>query len=119
MNACFALKWEVLFTAEFFLDALISGLVSMFFLGYMKMYIDKKLAAAEKEKEKHEEYQRRRNIAHEELQHALGRLLFWLRHGLMKPPPNGELQEAWEAYTEAEAKCKAIDQEIIAEFTTK
>lgn len=98
------------------ISATVSGIVSMFVLGYIKRYIDQKLADAEAEKKQHEEYQHRRGVTNTKLRRAEGRLFFWLHRAVVKPPPNGELEEAWDAYTKAEDDAKAIDQEIVAEY---
>ena len=93
-----------------------SGIVSIFILGYLKRYIDKKLEEADAEKQQHEEYQHRRNVANSKLRRAEGRFFFWLHRAVVKPPPNGELEEAWENYKKAEDEVKAIDQEIVADY---
>lgn len=50
--------------------------------------------------------------------HTAGRLLFWLYKGVTKPPPNGELEEAMEAYQAAERAQKELEREILAEAET-
>lgn len=107
---------EVSTTIDVAVSALVSGIVSIFILGYIKRYIDKKLEEADAEKKQHEEYQHRRNVASSKLRRAEGRLFFWLHRAVVKPPPNGELEEAWAAYNRAEDEAKAIEQEIIAEY---
>ena len=93
---------------------LVSGLV----LHYLQRYIDRKLA--EDETRRAEEHQRRRKRAQLEHQrrHTAGRLLFWLYKGVTKPPPNGELAEAMEAYQAAERAQKELEREILAEAET-
>ena len=75
---------------------------------------------AEDETRRAEEHQRRRKRAQLEHQrrHTAGRLLFWLYKGVTKPPPNGELAEAMEAYQAAERAQKELEREILAEAET-
>ena len=104
---------------EWAVAALTSGAISTFVLGYLKRYLDKKLDAVEEEKRQKEAYQRHRNVATAKLRRATGRLLFWLHHAITKPPPNGELEAAFEAYQKAEDDLKGIDQEIVADYETE
>jgi len=103
-------------TVEAAVSALVSGVISVFFLGYIKQYFDGKLDAAEREKAQHDEMQRRRNVVNARLRRAEGRLMFWLHRAVASPPSNGELEEAWENYSRAEEEAKAIDQEIVADY---
>lgn len=89
------------------------------FLGYIRRYFDKKLEAAEAEKRQREEYQRRKNVATAKLRRAEGRLFFWLHRSVTKPPPNGELEEAWNSYIKAEDDYKGVEQEIVVDFEMK
>lgn len=98
------------------ISAGVSGVVSVFVLGYIKRYIDKKLDEADAEKKQREEYQHRRNVANAKLHRAEGRLFFWLHRAVVKPPPNGELEESWANYNKAEEVVKAIDLEIVADY---
>lgn len=103
-------------TIDAIVSACVSGIISIFFLGYVKRYFDKKLETAEAEKKQREEYQRRRNVSAAKLRRAEGRLFFWLHRAVTKPPPNGELEDAWNAYIKAEEDCKGVEQEIVVDF---
>lgn len=97
-------------------SALVSGVITTLFLGYIKRYFDKKLDDAEADRKQREEYQRRRNVSAAKLRRAEGRLFFWLHRAVTKPPPNGELEEAWSSYIKAEDEYKGVEQEIVVDF---
>lgn len=101
---------------EVITSALVSGIISVGLFGVIKWYIDRKLQKVDEEKRRHEQVQHRRSKANAKLRRAQGRLFFWMHHGMIKPPPNGELEEAWTAYQEAEEESKELDQEIIAHY---
>lgn len=92
-----------------------SALVSGIFLHYLRSYIDKKLKDEEEHRKKEHELRVRRNQLEMQRRHAAGRLFFWLHHAMVKPPPNGELEEAFEEYQRAEAEQKAYEQKILAD----
>ena len=77
-----------------------SGLTGLLFV-YMRRFIDKRLERREKEDEK--------------LEHATGRLFFFVHKAIVTGQHNGDLEAAWEEYQEAEKKKKALDREILAE----
>lgn len=110
---------------EFFagvVKALPGAVVSMFVSGlmlyYLRRYIDAKLAAEEQRRKEDHEIRRQRSELEQKRRRAAGRVLFWLHHAVTKPPPNGELEEAWEAYQQAEEAQKALDQQILADYET-
>lgn len=95
--------------------ALVSFVVSGLFLYYLRWYIDRKL----KEEEQIREKEMRRKVEQAKLEmrrrRAMGRLIFWLHRGLVQPPPNGELEEAMEAFQAIEEEQKLLDQSILAQ----
>ena len=101
--------------------ALPSTVVSLLFSGlllyYLRKYIDAKLAAEEKRRQDDHKLRRQRSEL-ERRRRAAGRVLFWLHHAVTKPPPNGELEEAWASYQAAEDAQKALDQQILADYET-
>lgn len=97
------------------LNAFISSFISIFVLGYLKYYLDKKLDDANNEKKEREEQQYKRKIATAKLNRAEGRLFFWIYRAITLPPSNSELKDAWENYNKAEDELKLIDHEIIAD----
>ena len=92
-----------------------STLVSGVFLHYFRMYIDKKLKEDEEHRKREHDLKVQRNQLEMQRRHAAGRLFFWMHHAMVKPPPNGELEEAFEAYQKAEAEQKALEQKILAD----
>lgn len=106
-----------------FLDAVVSALpgavisfvVSGLFLYYLRWYIDKKL----KEEEQIRETEKHRKIEQAKLEmrrrRAIGRLFFWLHRAVVCPPPNGELEDAMEAFQAIEEEQKMLDQTILAQ----
>lgn len=95
-------------------SALFSGIV----LYYIRRYIDKRLVSAEARQQERTKIRRKRSEAEQRRRRAEGRLLFWMHHALVKPPPNGELESAWEEYQAAEETQKEIERQILAEFET-
>lgn len=51
----------------------------------------------------------------DELQHANGRLFFWLYKAIITGNHNGDLEKAFERLQEVEQKKKDLDRRIIAE----
>lgn len=91
-----------------------SGLTGLLFV-YMRRFIDKRLERREKEDEKHRQQRLRHRIVDDELEHATGRLFFFVHKAIVTGQHNGDLEAAWEEYQEAEKKKKALDREILAE----
>ena len=102
--------------------ALPGTVVSLLFSGlllyYLRKYIDVKLAAEEKRRQEDHKIRRQRSELEQRRRRAAGRVLFWLHHAVTKPPPNGELEAAWETYQAAEEAQKALDQQILADYET-
>lgn len=95
-------------------SAAVSGLISGVALKYVTRYFDKKLEAEEARKKQAEKHRHDRTVAEANRRRAAGRLFFWLHHAIVKPPPNGELEEAMENYVKAENAQKDLEQEILA-----
>lgn len=98
--------------------ALVSALISGLLIHYLKRYIDKRLEGAERRQKTRLEIKRKRSEAEQKRRRAEGRLLFWVHHALVKPPPNGELEKAWEDFQTAEEEQKEIERSILAEYET-
>ena len=88
------------------------GLVGLFF-AYIRHFIDKRLVQREKEDAQHREQRASRLRLEDELEHANGRLLFYLYKAVVTGQHNGDLEAAWATYQEAEKKMKALDREIL------
>lgn len=98
--------------------AAVSVAVSGLMLYYLRRYIDAKLAAEEERRAEDKRTRRQRSELEQKRRRAAGRVLFWLHHAVTRPPPNGELEEAWNAYQQAEEAQKALDQQILADYET-
>lgn len=98
--------------------AVVSVIVSGLVLYYLRRYIDDKLKAEEKKREHDLQVRQERSELEQKRRRAAGRVFFWLHHAVTKPPPNGELEEAWAHYQEIEEAQKALDQKILAEYET-
>ncbi len=91
-----------------------SGLVGLLFF-FLRQYIDKRIQAAEKEEAKRKETRKKRLKIDDELQHAYGRMFFWLYRAITTGQHNGELEAAFQRLQEAEQKKKDLDREILAD----
>ena len=98
--------------------ALVSVILSGIVLYYIRRYIDKKLVSAEAKQQERLKIRKRRSEAEQRRRRAEGRLLFWIHHAIVKPPPNGELEDAWEEFQNAEEAQKEIERSILAEYET-
>ena len=97
---------------------LVSALISGLLIHYLKRYFDKRLEGAEAKQQERLKIKRKRSEAEQKRRRAEGRLLFWVHHALVKPPPNGELEKAWEDFQNAEEEQKEIERSILAEYET-
>lgn len=91
-----------------------SGITGVIFV-FLRRYIEKALDSRDMAEEKRRENRIRRNAYNDELQHAQGRLLFWLYQAVTKGSHNGELEQAFDNFQTAERKIKEHDRKIIAE----
>lgn len=96
----------------------ISVLISGVLVYYLRAYIDHKLEEDEEHRKKEQQFRTKRSELEQKRRRALGRLLFWLYHAVTKPPANGELESAMNAFQAVEDELKALDQKIVAEFET-
>jgi len=91
-----------------------SGLVGLLFV-YMRRFIDKRLEQREREDARHREQRANRLRLEDELEHATGRLLFYLHKAVTIGQHNGDLAEAWKNYQDAEKRMKELDRDILVE----
>ncbi len=89
----------------------IAGLVVYF----VRRRLEKMLDRREAEDSRRRENRIVRASYNDALQHAQGRLLFWLYQAIVKGQHNGELEQAFENFQEAERKIKDHDRHIVAE----
>lgn len=95
---------------------IVSAVISGVLLVYLRKYIDDKWKKQEERRRSDLEVRKKRSVLEQERRRAAGRLFFWLHHAVVKPPANGELEEAMKAYTEAEEKQKDLDRQILADY---
>lgn len=88
----------------------------------LKFFLESALKEALEKKKQEQERRERRYKLDTELQHDIGRVIFWLYHGIRaheKAEPhgywNGELQKAVDEMFETEKQEKDLDREQLAE----
>lgn len=91
-----------------------AGFVGIIFY-FLKRYIDKMLNKKEAEEEKKRKNRINRTAYNDALQHAQGRLLFWLYKAIVNGVHNGELDSAFHDFEKAEKQIKDHDRKIVAE----
>lgn len=96
-----------------------SGLTTVVFQWWVKNTLER----AQKRRDDDAEQRRQRYKIQDEYQHALGRTVFWIIHGIEahekaegKGYWNGELHKAFDAMESAENKAKALDREQLADL---
>lgn len=95
-----------------------SGLVG-FTVYYIKKYIDKKLAENEKRAEEIRQFRLKKAKCDEKIQHAQGRMFFWLNKAVVTGEHNGDLEKSFAELQEAEDEKKELEREIIAMYEQK
>lgn len=96
--------------------ALVSAFISGIVLVYLRKYIDQKWQEQEQRRKSDLELRKKRSVLEQERRRAAGRLFFWLHHAIVKPPANGDLENAMQSYLEAEEKQKELDRQILADY---
>ena len=86
---------------------------------YIRRYVDKKLDAEEKKAAERRQFLLRKAKCEEEMQHALGRWIFWVNRWIETGNHNGELREAYDEYQKAEKDKKELERDIIAQYEQK
>ena len=88
----------------------------------MKFFVESALKKAQEKKRVEQQRREERYKLDDEWQHDVGRVLFWMHHGIKlheKGEPkeywNGELQKAMDDMNATEQKRKALDREQLAE----
>jgi len=95
-----------------------AGFVGLIFY-FIRRYIDNKLNDRDKETKKRRDQQIRRLKIEYEMEHALGRLLFWMYKAIVNNHHNGDFQEAWTKYRAAEEKKKELNREVLVDHELK
>ncbi len=91
-----------------------AGITGLIF-SFLKRYLEKRLTSMEKARERSKEQRIRRLTLQDEIQHATGRVLFWLVRYTDTGDHNGELHASFDKLQEAEEKMKQLDREVLAE----
>lgn len=91
-----------------------AGITGTIFI-FLRRYIEKAINRREEVEEKRRQNRINRNAYNDELQHAQGRLLFWIYQAVIKGTHNGELDQAFVNFQAAEKKIKDHDRKIVAE----
>lgn len=91
-----------------------AGIVGIVFY-FVRRYIEQMLDRHEGEEQKRKENRVKRASYNDALQHAQGRLLFWLYQAVTKGEHNGELEQAFADFQAAEQRIKDHDRKIVAE----
>ena len=91
-----------------------AGIVGLVFF-FVRRYLEKILDRRENEEQRHREDRVKRASYNDALQHAQGRLLFWLYQAIVKGQHNGELDQAFMDFQAAEQRIKDHDRSIVAE----
>jgi hypothetical protein len=91
-----------------------SGIIGIA-LYFIRRWLEQKLSASEEVRALRTQNRLLRARLEDELHHAQGRVLFWLHRAIVtEGPPNGELEEAFNALQAVEGKIKEHDREIVA-----
>lgn len=105
--------------------ALTSAFVSFLVTGlgayYLHAYLDGKRKEAEQRAEERRKQKRKADVLEARRRRALGRVLFWTHHALIKgvESANGDMEKAFAEYDKVEEEQKALEQEILAEYNDK
>ncbi len=91
-----------------------AGIVGLLFF-FIRRYLERALDRREGEERRHRENRVKRASYNDALQHAQGRLLFWLYQAIVKGQHNGELEQAFADFQAAEQRIKDHDRYIVAE----
>lgn len=91
-----------------------AGLTGLLFV-YMRRFIDKRLERREQEDSRRRDQRYRRRTIEDEMEHATGRLFFFIHKAIVTGQHNGDLESAFEEYQQVEKRKKALDREIIVE----
>lgn len=95
-----------------------SGLVGLT-VYYLKRYIDRKLTEDEQRAEEIRQFRLQKAKCDERIQHAQGRMFFWINKAIETGNHNGDLKKAFAELQEAEDEKKELERETIAMYDQK
>nr|WP_325297176.1 hypothetical protein [uncultured Dysosmobacter sp.] len=81
----------------------------------MRRFIDTRLERKEEEGAKRKAQRLRRLTLEDEMEHATGRLFFFIHKAIVTGEHNGDLEDAWSSYQDVERRLKELDREILVE----
>ncbi len=81
-----------------------------------KKYIDRKFAEEDAKTKEVHAYKVQKAKCDERIQHAQGRMFFWLNRAIVTGTHNGELEAAMKELDAAEAEKKDLEREIVVKF---
>ena len=81
----------------------------------MRRFIDNRLERKEEEGAKRKAQRLRRLTLEDEMEHATGRLFFFIHKAIVTGEHNGDLEDAWSSYQDVERRLKELDREILVE----
>lgn len=99
------------------LSALIggSGICGIIFL-FIRHYIEKMLDARDAKQAREDEIRKKRRKVNDKIQHATGRVLFWVVKAIETGEHNGDLKNSFHDLQTAEEEAKELDREILAQY---
>lgn len=98
-----------------FLGAVIGGGgVTSLCVWLFRLYLEKRLSAAESKAAERRRTAKRREEIDDRLHHAYGRMFFWMNRALTAGESNAELEKAFEELQLAEAARKELIREVAA-----
>ena len=92
-----------------------SGVMVGGVLYFTRRALERRISEKETQVQREKQMRTQRAQVEDELNHAYGRMLFWLYRSVVTGTHNGELDEAWRAVDAAERKKKILDREILSE----
>ena len=85
----------------------------------LQLYIKERLEEANAKRAEDSKIRRKQAQAVREWRHAIGRLLFWMHRAIVKPPANGELENAWALFQQTEDDLRGADNDIISDYEAR
>lgn len=86
---------------------------------FFRLYLEKRLSAAEKKAEEKRKTAKRREEIDDRLHHAYGRMFFWLNRAVTAGEISGELKTAFEELQKAEKERKDFIRALAAVAITE
>jgi len=102
------------------ISAVISGVISIFVLGYLQHWFNGKLREVDANKQERDNVRKQKTIIEQKRKQAEGRLLFWLHHSIVtKETSTADLDNAMKAYNDVEEQERQLNNEILSSYEHK